>query len=259
MLTVTRERLAGQLSRAASDRERYQMLYNKGAISLRELNGKEDTFLNIERDLNAKAAEIQYAQQRLNDDATDEIGNANYQKASLDAAKTVASAKHRIQAQGQAIAIYQTRLETLNQQQAMLILSADKAGTVLDDDLDLMLGQEVSPESSLLRIAKLAKLTANVEVKEEDLNYFDEGSDVTFRPTSAKLNTYAAEVDKILHDLEPDQTQQRRLATVRLVIDNTDLKLRPGSGGYAKIFSEWIPLYQRLGREVLKLVPSKFL
>jgi hypothetical protein len=59
--------------------------------------------------------------------------------------------------------------------------------------------------------------------------------------------------------VEPDDTQQRRIATVRLLIDNTDQRLRPGSGGYAKIVSERIPLYQRLGREILKLVPSRFL
>jgi hypothetical protein len=82
---------------------------------------------------------------------------------------------------------------------------------------------------------------------------------VTFRPTSAKLTTYDAEVDKILPNLEPDQTQQRRIATVRVVIDNEDGRLQPGSGGYAKIFSEWIPLYERLGRELIKLVPSRFL
>jgi multidrug resistance efflux pump len=258
-LVVEHDRLATRLDKDQANWEDYQDLYDQGAVSRAQLDEKEAAYLNTARDLKAKAAGIRQAQQQLADRASDELGNADYQQASVNAASQMAATTDRIVAQEQAIATHQQRLQALQQDSADLVLVAEQSGTILDDDLDLMVGQEVTPDSPLLRIAKLNQLTANVQVNEVELTYFDPGAEVTFRPTSAKLTTYDAEVDKILYDLAPDDTQQRRIATVRLLIDNADQQLRPGSGGYAKILSERIPLYQRLGREILKLVPSRFL
>ncbi len=258
-LVVLRDRLATQLNQDRTDWDNYQDLYDQGAVSQEQVDDKETAYLNTERDLKAKSAEIRQAQQALGDRASDELGTADYHQASVSAASQMAATTDQIVVQEQAIATHQQRLRALQQDATDLVLVAEQSGTVLDDDLDLMVGQEVTPDSPLLRIAKLEQLTANVEVNEVELTYFDPGAEVTFRPTSAKLTPYDAEVDKILYDLAPDDTQQRRIATVRLLINNADQQLRPGSGGYAKIVSERIPLYQRLGREVLKLLPSRFL
>ena len=258
-LMAARDRLDTQLAQTRADWENYQYLHGQGAVPRQDVKDKEALYLNAQRDLQANQAQIEAAQQQLADSAGDEGGNAQVQQASLQAANQVAASTERVEAQQGAIALHQARLADLQQQRADLTLTAAQAGTVLDDDLDLKLGQEVTPETALLRIARLDQLTANVQVKEEELTYFSEGAEVTFRPTSAKLTPYDAVVDKILYDVAPDATQQQRLATVRVVIDNSDQQLLPGSGGYAKIFSQWIPLYQRLGREVLKLVPSRFL
>lgn len=259
VLVAARDRLLTQQRQAQADWQEYQYLYSQGAVPRQEVDDRESIYLNTQRDLRANQAQIEAAKQQLADSAVDEGGNAQVQRANLQAASQVAASTERVQAQRRAIATQQARLAELQQQRAALTLRAVQAGTVLDDDLDLKLGQEVTPEAALLRIARLDQLTANVQVKEEELTYFSEGAEVTFRPTSAKLTPYDAVVDKVLYDVEPDATQQRRLATVRVVIDNSDRQLLPGSGGYAKIFSQWIPLYQRLGREVLKLVPSRFL
>jgi hypothetical protein len=111
----------------------------------------------------------------------------------------------------------------------------------------------------LMQVAELSQLTANVEIKEEDLAFVEPGATVTFRPRQSKLDTYSARVEDILHNLETDETQQQRVAIVRVVIENPNEELRPGSSGYAKIFSEWTPLYNRVGRELLKLIPERFL
>jgi multidrug resistance efflux pump len=258
-LTVRHQRLTGKLQDARRDWERYQELYDAGAIAEVDMQAKEAVYYDVERDLQATAAEIEQAQQRLADMVVEEQGDVAAQQASVAAAATMAQATDRIAAHQATIDTLQQRLEALQQQDGDLVVVAQQTGTVLDEDLDLIVGQEVTPEDPLLSIAQLDTLTANVQVKEEDSGHVDIGAEVTFRPTSAKLTTYDAEVDKILPNLEPDQTQQRRIATVRVVIDNEDGRLQPGSGGYAKIFSEWIPLYERLGRELIKLVPSRFL
>ncbi|WP_008309718.1 HlyD family secretion protein [Leptolyngbya sp. PCC 6406] len=259
LLEVQRDRLDSQLVTDREEWERYQFLHAQGAIADEEVRRRENNYLNTQKDLQVKAAEIAHTRQRLADTAADEIGNAQVQGASADAAALLAGYRDLITAQEQVIASHRERQLALQAQQQNLVLVSAQTGTVLDDDLDLLVGQEVTPEKNLLRIAQLNQLTANVEVKEEDLNYVQPGAAVTFRPTSSKLTPYDAEVDRVLKDVAPDSTQQRRIATVRVVIDNADQQLRPGSGGYAKIFSEWIPLYQRLGREVIKLVPSRFL
>ncbi|MEY3298778.1 MAG: hypothetical protein RLZZ597_2038 [Cyanobacteriota bacterium] len=166
----------------------------------------------------------------------------------------------------QVTAAYQNKINILRQQidelahlEADLTLSATRPGTILSDNLDLRVGEEVSPSDVLMRIADIQTLTGNVEVREEDLNFFDVGDPVTFRSRQAKLDPEPAIVEKISYDdLQPDATNQRQVAIVRIVIDNPDERLKPGASGYAKIYSESIPLYQRIGREIIKLVPERF-
>lgn len=259
-LVVQHERLQGQLREAQADWQRYQDLYNHGAISHEDLLQKERRHHDIERDLQAKAKEVDLAKRRVEDMATDEIGIATYQGAAVEAAAYVAKARQRLDAHADTIQTLDNRLTVLKELNQQLTLKANKTGTVLSDDLDLLVGQEVTPETVLLRIANLNQLTANVEVKEEDLDYVQTDAEVTFRPRQAKLHPYQAKVERILYDVQPDVTKQRRVAIVRVVIENDDQRLlRPGSTGYAKIFSEWIPLYERLGREIIKLVPERFL
>jgi hypothetical protein len=64
----------------------------------------------------------------------------------------------------------------------------------------------------------------------------------------------------ILPKIESEPNKPTRTARVQIVVDNRDGKLSPGASGYAKIWSEQIPLYQRLSRELQRLVPfDKFL
>jgi multidrug efflux pump subunit AcrA (membrane-fusion protein) len=134
-------------------------------------------------------------------------------------------------------------------------------GVILTSDLDLKKNQELKPgEDFLLEIAELKELTAIVEVREEDLEYVQLNKPVTFRPRQAKLRPYSATVKMILPKIESEPDKPTRTARVQIVVDNRDGKLSPGASGYAKIWSEQIPLYQRLSRELQRLVPfEKFL
>lgn len=258
-LVIQRDRLQGQLDMAHTEWKRYQGLYDQGAISLEEVEAKEQRYHNIQRDLQAKQQEIQLAQQQLSDLAIDEQGNASFQRANVIAASQVAQATERVNAHKDTIAVLEQRLRELQQQKADLVLKSTQAGTVLDRDLDLRLGEAVTPDDTLLRIADLNHLLAEVQVKQEDKDFVQPGAAVTFRPDSDKLTAYDATVVKVVPNLEADETQQRRVAIVQVMIDNSEGQLLPNSSGYAKIFSPWMPLYQRIGREVIKLWPSKFL
>lgn len=258
-LMIQRDRLQGQLAMARTESERAQSLQAEGAISLAEMETKEQSYYNVQRDLQAKQEAIQLAQQQLADRTIDEQGNANFQLANVSAANTVAQDTERVRAHQHSIAVLEQRRQELRQQETAMVLKSTQAGTVLDRDLDLRLGEAVDPDDVLLRVADLGQLTAEVQVKQEDKDFVQPGATVTFRPDSDKLTAYDATVVQVIPNLEADQTQQRRVAIVEVMIDNSAGNLLPNSSGYAKIFSQSMPLYQRIGREVIKLWPSKFL
>lgn len=258
-LKIEQQRLQGQLQEAQVQEQRYEALWQEGAIARSELETRQMQTRNLERDFSAKGEQIRLAQRQLSDSASDEMASMRYQVASTQAAQLVTVGAGQLDVYGEAIATLTKRLQQLNKIKEQLTLRAATGGTVISSDLDLLVGQEIRPESALLRIANLNQLTANVEVREEDLDYVEKGAIVTFRPRQAKLDTYDARVEDVLYNVQPDNTQQRRVATVRVVIDNSDGRLRPGSSGYARISSEWTPLYERVERELLKLVPERFL
>ncbi len=258
-LVVEQQRLQGQLQESAIQVQRLETLYREGAIALTNLEERQSQYRNIERDLAQKTEQISAAQQQVKDTSADEIASANAQSASVIAAEQITASTTQINAQQEAIASLSDRLKALQQLRSKLELRATTGGTVITSDLDLLVGQELRPDAPLLQIANLRQLTANVQMSEEDLDYVEIGAPVTFRPRQAKLETYQARVEDVLYNVQADDTKQQRVATVRVVIENPNDRLRPGSSGYARIFSEWIPLYQRVGRELLKLVPERFL
>jgi multidrug resistance efflux pump len=210
--------------------------------------------------LDAKSAAIAAAKQSLQDSATDMQAEASSQDTALQAARMIRLAEDQMTAQQDAVRNLEARVKQLETLRQNLTLKASLTGTVLTSDLDVKKMQELKPgEEFLLQIADLNKLTATVRVREEDLEFFNVGDAVTFRPRQDKLRTYNAQVNAILPKLNPDESQQKHEAWVRIVVDNSDGKLRPSSTGYAKIWSEWIPLYERLGRELLRLWPERFL
>jgi putative peptide zinc metalloprotease protein len=259
-LEVERLQLAGRLEEANVDVEKYQRLYTAGAVAeerLKEVKIERD---NFQSQLDAKIAAIAAAKQSLQDSATDMQAEASSQDTALQAARMIRLAEDQMAAQQDAVTNLEARVKQLETLRQNLTLKASLTGTVLTSDLDVKKMQELKPgEEFLLQIADLSKLTATVRVREEDLEFFNVGDTVTFRPRQDKLRTYNAQVNAILPKLNPDESQQKHEAWVRIVVDNSDGKLRPSSTGYAKIWSEWIPLYERLGRELLRLWPERFL
>jgi multidrug resistance efflux pump len=242
---------------------RRQELARLGAIS-REDAGKVRTEVeSLRNDIRAKEEEINNAKLRLQDTASDAQAESYTQKTILIGAQMVRSAQEQISAFEKAIANYEARIKELKTAKESLILTAPISGIVLTNDLDKKQFKELRPSASddfLLEIADLQQLTAIVEVREEDMKYVEVGKLVTFRPLLDKLRAYNAKVEQILPQVQIDSTQQKKAVLVRIVVDNTDGQLLPKGSGYAKVWSEWIPLYRRIGREVKRLIPiEKFL
>lgn len=103
----------------------------------------------------------------------------------------------------------------------------------------------------------LNQLTITVQIKPEDAPLVHKGATVTFRPQSTALLSYTGIVQD--SNLDPvvssDGVQQPPRVTVRVLLNQQDDLLRPGLKGYAHIEAESLPLYQKLQREFVKLVP----
>ncbi|HAA31747.1 MAG TPA: hypothetical protein DCE56_33680 [Cyanobacteria bacterium UBA8553] len=62
----------------------------------------------------------------------------------------------------------------------------------------------------------------------------------------------AVDIDPVVSS---DGVQHPPTVTVRVMLSGQDNLLRPGLKGYAHIEGESLPLYQKLQREFVKLVP----
>lgn len=241
------------LTSAERELQRYEMLVGEGAIALATRD-------KVQRERDAIAGEAKTAQQSLasiqqklhNEAQTAEI-QAFRQAAQVAAEQQVAASERPMQAMSDRSVQLQQRLAKLQQDQQRLVLRASIDGVVITPDFALKLGRELKPEQSLLEIVNLNELTGYVEVDEQDINYVQNGKPVRFRLSHDKLKSFDARVERIIPNVQSDQTKQRRTVSVLLQVSNSDRQLQNGSSGYARVYSETIPLYQRVGREILRL------
>lgn len=240
---------------ASAERElrRYDELLQDGAIS----QAARD---KVQRDRDAIAGEMATAQQTLasiQHKLRNEVQNiqiqASRQTALVAAEQQTAESEWQMQATSDRLEQLHRRLTTLQQEQQRLVLRAPISGVVITPDFALKLGRELKPDQGLLEIVKLDELTGYVEIDEQDINYVQNGKPVRFRLSHDKLKSFDARVERTIPNVQSDQTKQRRTVAVLIHVNNPDGQLQNGSSGYARVYSETIPLYQRVGREILRL------
>lgn len=214
----------------------------------------------VERERDEIAGEVATAQRNLasiqqkfrNEAQTADI-QVSRQAAQVIAEQQAAASEQQMQAMHDRTNQLRQRLAELQQDQQRLVLRAPMDGVVITPDFALKLGRELKPEQSLLDIVNLDELTGYVEVDEQDINYVQAGKPVRFRLSHDKLKNFDARVERIIPNVQSDQTKQRRTVAVLIQVSNPDGQLQNGASGYARVYSETIPLYQRVGREILRL------
>ncbi|MBL1177202.1 HlyD family secretion protein [Pantanalinema sp. GBBB05] len=240
---------------ASAERElrRYDELLHDGAIS----QAARD---KVQRDRDMIAGEVETAQQtlastqqKLRNQAQDIQIQASRQTVLVAAEQQTAESEWQMQAISDRLAQLHHRLTKLQQDQQQLVLRAPISGVVITPDFALKLGRELKTDQGLLEIVKLDELTGYVEIDEQDINYIQNGKPVRFRLSHDKLKSFDARVERTIPNVQSDQTKQRRTVAVLIHVNNPDGQLQNGSSGYARVYSETIPLYQRVGREILRL------
>ncbi len=243
-----------------------QAAVDDGAVSSSEYIQIQQNQLNLQNTLQQKQGQIQ---SRLAQIATlrqqkqSELLQLQGSLTELQAARE--SARQNLQnilteiAAQERIVTFQTQELARQQAQrtANQTLHADITGTVVTslEDLDHLQGRYVQAGETILEIVDLDELTAYVWIRQEDSELVKPGMTVQYRPQSGDWQNYTATVHKVSPRAEFSETHQKPMVRVTIQIENRDRALQPGTTGNARIEIGSMPIYQKISREVLKLVP----
>lgn len=168
----------------------------------------------------------------------------------------VATAEAHLRASEELAARWQLDVQQLEQQRSQLTLVATHAGTVITPDLDLLDGTRLEAGQELLTVVDLQQLTAEVEIRQEDLDWVQPGARVRFRrPADSRVYEAVVTDAGIVPVVQTSEQQQRPMLKVRILIDNSQEFLLPGVEGYAHIQTQKVCLARKVSREFQKLFP----
>lgn len=242
------------LSSAERELQRYDSLANAGIIPQIQRDQKQQERDRVAGELEALQQSLASTQQKLTHDV---------QVADIQTARQtflIAAEQQKVESERQMVALSdrlvttQKRLAQLQQDQQRLTLRAPIDGVVITPGFDLKLGKELKTDQELMAIVNVAAgLTGQVEIAEQDAGYVQAGKPVRFRLSRDKLRTFDANVEKLIPNVQTHQTEQKRILSVLISVQNPDGQLQNGSSGFAYIYSEQIPLYERVRREIVRL------
>ncbi|NES97300.1 MAG: HlyD family efflux transporter periplasmic adaptor subunit [Desertifilum sp. SIO1I2] len=243
----------------------YAPLAQEGALprsTLRALMKEQVTLMALTKETQSTISGKSHAIAAVTKQLLDQLEAVDRQLAQTQAARV--SAQTVVLAQKSAVASAEEMVVKLTEQLQRLELSKQQLqlrawaeGTVVKLDLDLLHNRHLQAGEEILSIVDLTHLSAAVQVRQEDAALVSAGLSVTFHPRDTERKFYAAQVQE--RDIAPvvrvDETQQQRAIGVRISIDNDDAQLRPGEKGTAHIAVGKMPIYQKVQREFLRLVP----
>ncbi len=257
--------LQTQLEQVNQKIRKFEKVAQAGAISDQMLSDMKLEREKIQTRIQSKQDRIAILQKELQDRVHDlkQETQLNLDRTEI-AATQIDISESDIQAQQQVIADLKQKIQRWESKREHLTIRAPITGTVLaDGNLDLREGDLIEPNSSkptaLMKIANLQQLVANVKIRQEDIQFVEAGKSVSFRSKQDKLDPYPAEVHAIGKEVTTDKETQKRVVPVQVIVENPqgEDRLRPGGTGYAKIHSRDMFLYQRLGQELVRLLPAR--
>jgi cobalt-zinc-cadmium efflux system membrane fusion protein len=106
----------------------------------------------------------------------------------------------------------------------LIPIIAPQDGVIVE--MDVVAGEVVQPEKSLLTLANLSRLWLTLHVKQEDADRLSSGQKVKFRPDGGKRD-----IEGRLDFISPSVDEQTRTIKVRAVLDNKNQTLKANSFG----------------------------
>jgi multidrug resistance efflux pump len=237
-----------------------------GAISQAELEGWQAQQTQLQNQIAAKRGEITAKQAQIDSFYQDKQGalaqaqgQLNERQATVQSlTQATQSAVEEFQVQEQAVILQQD--EVLRQQAQLAdyqVLRATISGTVIttQQEIDGLRGRYLAPGQPILEVMNPEQLTVDVWVRQEDRDLVREGMAAEFRPQSGQWERYPAVVATVAARTEFNEAAQKPMIRVTLRLEQADPDLQLNTTGTARIHTGSRPLYEKMSREFLKVVP----
>lgn len=243
--------------------ERYQGLVDEGVYSSEKLDQATTRKKQIKAEIENKLQQIRDFEKQTQERLERQQAEVTQRETAVSTAReSVVAAEVEVRDKQQLVTKQEQKLRSLRSQLDKLEIKATVAGTVVTPDLDLLQNQAMPLGKELLEIVDLAQLAADVKVSQQDYSLVRsalEGSNLqaTFHPRNTVGHVYKATVEpQNIHSIATaEMSQEPSELTVKILIDNHEQRLRPGMRGTTHINIGKTPLYQRVQREFLRLVP----
>lgn len=183
------ERARVQLSDATSDARRFKVLYQEGAVSLRDYERAENARFSAQRTFSAVENQVIAAKARLNQ-AQENLSLV------LSGAKSeqIRSAQGQVRAARGGIESVQGRLENYS-------LRAPVAGYITRKILDI--GEVTTPSTPVLRLVRPDAIYIEAQVEENELNNVRNGQNVYIVFDAYPSQTYNGRINRIIREVDP--------------------------------------------------------
>jgi|GEM_PF-2540435 len=183
---------------------------------------------------------------------------AERQARQQSAQQAVQSAIAEYTAQAELLLAQETELQDLEARlEQTELLQTSIAGTVItpQQDIDQLQGRYLAAGEPMIAVMNPDKLTVDMWVRQEDRDLIALGMTAEFRPQSGRWEHYPAVVETIAAQTEFHETEQKPMLRVQLRLQAASQPLQLNSTGTARIVAEPMPIYQKVKREFLKVVP----
>lgn len=243
---------------------RYEKLVNEGAFADTALDDLRGSFKRLSKNIEGVDEQIGNIKTQFRNAAQTDQRRADIQTIAADESIEIADINSQSSAIKDAIKNRNARLEVLKTQQESLILRSPIAGKVYPSgttsEFDNLVGREIPASSPIMLIANTKQLVAKIEIDRKDRELAPKGADVKFRSHSAKDRSYEGKISgndpKYITSTVPNQPSTT--IEVSFIIENPEENLLVGEMGWAKIYTEDMFLFQRIGWEISRLIPTRF-
>ncbi len=243
---------------------RYEKLVRAGVAAETTLDDIRGSFKRLSKNIEGVDEQIANVKTQFRNTAQTDQRRADIQTIAADESSEIANINSRSSAIKDAIKNRNARLEILKTQQESLILRSTIAGKVYPSgtisEFDNLKGREIPASSPIMLIATTKQLVAKIEIDRKDRELAAKGADVKFRSYSARDRSYEGKISKNDPKYNTSTVPNQSSATmeVSFIIENPEENLLVGETGWTKIYTEDMFLFQRIGWEISRLIPTRF-
>jgi multidrug resistance efflux pump len=243
---------------------RYEKLVKEGVAAETTLDDLRGSFKRLSKNIEGVDEQIENAKTQFRNAAQTDQRRADIQTIVADESSEIADINSRSTSIRDTIKNRNARLEALTSQQKSLILRSPIAGKVYPSgttsEFDNLEGREIQSSSPIMLIANTKQLVAKIEIDRKDRELAEKGAVVKFRSHSARDKSYEGKISRNdpKYNTSTVPNQSSTTIEVSFIVENPEENLLVGETGHAKIYTEDMFLFQRIGWEISRLIPTRF-